>query len=133
MASILAVFKRSTFIQAVQPFLSDHGIKLVFISNNPSDAILRYKSLQPDVVLMDANWPTPFYQISGQTLIKALMECNPGVRIIATTTVHDPVIVALLETIGVRGYFPKVGRDLVSNIIVCIKTVHEGGKFYYQG
>ncbi len=133
MASILAVFKRSTFIQAVQPHFSSHGIELTFLSNNPEDAIIRYKSLQPDVVLMDANWPSPLYQLSGHALVKTLLDCNPAARIIATTSVHEPELLASLKSIGVKGYFTKIGKDVLKNIIVCIKTVHAGGEYYYLG
>lgn len=130
MTYILAICKRNTFIAAVQPHLFDHGIEIVFVCNNPRDALTKYKSLQPHIVLMDANWLHPIYWMSGTELIQSLIDHDPAVRIIVTTTFHQPALLTLMKAIGIKGYFPKTSKNVLDEIITCIKTVHNGGEYF---
>lgn len=132
MIKILAICKRSTFLHVLHPLLSIHNIELVSICNNPAEATSRYNLLQPDIVLMDANWSHPIYSMSGPSLIQSLTACDPTVSIIVTTTLYDSCLLNRMKMIGIKGYFTKTGTDVLQSIINCINTVHDGGEYYYQ-
>ncbi len=130
MANILVVCKRSIFIQAVQPHLFDNDIQIVCVCTSPRGTLVKYKSLLPDIVLMDANWSHATYSLSGMELIQSLINYNPAVRIIVMTTIHEPSLPTRMRERGIKGYFPKTGRNVLNEIITCIKTVHNGGEYF---
>ncbi|MGN6437303.1 MAG: response regulator [Agriterribacter sp.] len=130
MTKMLAICKRVMFVQAVQSHLSNNDIELVFVCTHPVIALRSYQSLQPDIVLMDANWSHPVYLMSGIDLVQSLIDFDPAVRIIVTSTIHEPLLLERMKAAGVKGYFSKIGKNVLHEIIICIKIVHDGGSYY---
>ncbi len=65
MIRVLAVCKNSLFIKGIQVHLGEHNIEIVSVCNNSYEGLEVYKKIQPDIVLMDANWSGNFYSVSA--------------------------------------------------------------------
>lgn len=81
---------------------------------------------------MEANWSNPRYSLSGIDLIKLLITFDPSVRIIVTTTVNEPDLTDKIKDLGVKDYIPKSNKNTLTEIIACIKAVHNGGEYFHQ-
>ncbi|MBN8788947.1 MAG: response regulator [Terrimonas sp.] len=130
MTKMLVICKRIMFVQAVQSHLSNNDIELIFICTHPAIALRCYQSFQPDIVFMDANWSHPVYLMSGIDLVKSLIDFDPAVRIIVTSIIHEPLLLERMKAAGVKGYFSKIGKNVLHEIITCIKIVRGGGSYY---
>ena len=86
MIRIFAIFKKTIYIGALEPFLRTNGIEVVATCSNLALAIDQYKTLRADIVMMDANWPEGLHSLSGDSVIRQLKMVNPGVKIIAATS-----------------------------------------------
>jgi DNA-binding NarL/FixJ family response regulator len=95
-------------------------IQLVGEAGNSREALAAFRSLRPDVTLMDLRMPG----LDGVGTTKLIMSEDPGAKIIALTSYYgDQEIYRALEA-GVRGYILK---ETVHTEVVCaIRAVHEG-------
>src|SRR5437773_11904735 len=99
MINVLAVCKNSLFIKGIQDHLHMHHIEIVAICNNSAGGAEVYKKIQPDIVLMDANWSGNFYTVSGSDLIQTLRNFDPAAKIIVSTNVKE---FGIVERMGTR-------------------------------
>lgn len=127
---ILAICKNNLFIKGIAPALYDYDIEIVGICNNSYNGREEYQRLNPDVVLMDANWAGNFYVVSGTDLIVQLKEIDENVRIVAMTNIKEPGLITNLKALGVNGYFYRTMNDPIRKIVECIKIVQEGGYYF---
>lgn len=99
------------------------GMTLVAEASDGNKAVDLYRSLSPDVVLMDLRMPRK----DGVTAIKEIMEINPEARVIVlTNSDNDQDIVSGLDA-GACGYMLK---DTSQNKLVeVIKLVHAGESY----
>lgn len=108
------------------------GIEIISICNDSTKGIESYRLQKPDVVIMDANWPDSYYSVSGSKLIQHLKEIDPACKIIVSTDVRKPQIVAELAKQGIDGYFYRNMNNALNAIINCIRKVYNGEKCFYD-
>ncbi len=86
------------------------------------EAVERYRSLRPDVTLMDLQMP----RMNGIDSIRAIRREFPDARVIVLTTYDGDILASRALKAGAAGYMLKsmMRRDLVDTI----RVVHAGGR-----
>ncbi len=127
---IFAIFKKSLYIAAVEPFLRDNGIEVVATCTNLNLALDHYKNISADLVMMDANWPDIENSPTADLVIQQLKKHNPEVRIIAATNFFDGRMLSKLKAMDIQGYFFKNMDDTLEQIKQCIVHVNDKETYY---
>jgi DNA-binding NarL/FixJ family response regulator len=83
-------------------------------------AIEQFRTLQPDVMIVDWNLPI----ISGDEVIAMLMKEFPQARFIAITALNDDHCIQRTKDLGAKGYIHK--DMLRRELLPAIRTVHQG-------
>ena len=101
---------------------AEPDLKLIAEACNGKEAIEAYRSLQPDVTLMDLQMPG----VDGLDAIEAIRKEFPEARIIVLTTYSGDMQVLRALKAGARGYILKghVHKELLDSI----RAVHAGQK-----
>ena len=97
-------------------------LKLIAEASNGEEAVMAYRSHQPDVTLMDLQMPGG----DGLQAIESIRSEFPDARIIILTTYNGDVQVLRALRAGARGYILKghVHKELLDTI----RAVHAGQK-----
>jgi NarL family two-component system response regulator LiaR len=100
--------------------LLEHGLDVVGEASNGRSGAQLVLELKPDVVVMDLDMP----QMNGIEATRAIIEREPGARILMLTvsTDHDDVIDAL--TAGACGYLVKAAPP--EETVRAIRAAHAG-------
>ena len=104
-------------VLALQPDMT-----LVGEAGDGRAAIEGYRSLRPDVVLMDLQMPT----MGGVEAITAIREIDPAARVLVLTTYAGDVQALRALKAGAAGYLLK--SSLRKDLVETIRTVHAGRK-----
>jgi DNA-binding NarL/FixJ family response regulator len=118
---ILTVDDHALLREGIAAMLEDqHDMMLVGQAGSGREAIERFRSLRPDVTLMDLRMP----DISGLEAIAAIRAEFPQARIVVLTTYAGDAQAAAALKAGAVGYLLKnlVRRDLIDTI----RVVHAG-------
>jgi DNA-binding NarL/FixJ family response regulator len=101
---------------------AEADLKLVAEASNGKEAIVAFRSHQPDITLMDLQMP----EMDGLEAIEAIRTEFPGARIIVLTTYSGDTQVLRALKAGARGYILKgyVHKELLDTI----RAVHAGQK-----
>lgn len=132
MIRIFAIFKKTIYLSALEPFLQSNGIEVVASCSNLALAVDQYKRIKADIVLMDANWPEGNHSLSGDSIICQLRLVNPDVKIIAATSFFDSWTLSKLKLLNIHGYIYKNMDDTLEQIKNCILRVHRGETYFAQ-
>lgn len=100
-----------------------HGqpdMEVVGEAANGIEALTQFRTLQPDITLMDVQMP----EVNGIEAIHAIRQEEPGARIIVLTTYEGDVLASRAIRAGAAGYLLKgmLRRDLLETI----RAVHAG-------
>jgi DNA-binding NarL/FixJ family response regulator len=119
--SILCVDDHPLVRKGIASILANEpDLKMVGEAGNGHEAVEMFRTLQPDVVLMDLRMP----DMDGIEATKQIRKINPDARIIALTSYDgDQDIYKAIEA-GVRGYILK--EMVHTKVIDAIHTVHAG-------
>lgn len=98
---------------------SDSTITVVGTGNNGKDAIVLYRELRPDVLLMDIRMEI----MSGLEAGEAILTEFPGARILYLTTFLDDDYIIKALRIGAKGYMMKQNYE---SIIPALRAVCMG-------
>lgn len=101
---------------------AEPDMKLVAEASNGKEAVDAFRSLRPDVTLMDLQMPG----VSGLDTIHAIREEFPEARIIVLTTYSGDMQVLSALRAGARGYILK--GDVQDELLNSIRAVHAGQK-----
>lgn len=101
-------------------------IKVVAEAEDGATAVALYRSVKPDVVLMDARMPG----ISGAEATAAIRENYPAARIIMLTTYDGAEDIHRALEAGARGYLLKKMRG--PEVLRAIREVFAGQRFIPQ-
>jgi DNA-binding NarL/FixJ family response regulator len=101
---------------------AEPDMKLVAEAANGKEAVDAFRSLRPDVTLMDLQMPG----VSGLDTIHAIREEFPEARIIVLTTYSGDMQVLSALRAGARGYILK--GDVQDELLNSIRAVHAGQK-----
>ena len=91
---ILIVDDHPMVIEGCRGMLSGQKDIEVFEAHNADEALEKYASTAPDVVVLDINLPG----VSGFELLRLLLKRNPSAKVIVFTMNDDPVFAARSET-----------------------------------
>ena len=120
---ILTVDDHPLFRSGVAALLaSQPDMQLVGEAANGREAILQFRSHQPDVTLMDLQMP----EMNGLEATIAIRAEFPEARIIVLTTFAGDVQVLRALQAGARGYLLKTLLD--KELLSTIRSVHSGKK-----
>ena len=95
-------------------------IKLVGEAPNGTEAIERFRSLRPDVTLMDLRMPG----ISGIDAVSAIRQEFCDARIVVLTTYQGDMLAQRALRAGAQGYLLK--SEVRKDLIETIRAVHAG-------
>ncbi|MBL9188688.1 MAG: response regulator transcription factor [Opitutaceae bacterium] len=121
---ILLVDDHSVVRMGLAAVLSlDEGLLVVAEAEDGAQAIEKFRTEKPDVVLMDVRMPG----MNGLDALRALRAATPGVRVLMLTTSElDEDIQQAIEA-GAAGYLQKsVTRD---ELVRAVRCVHAGGRY----
>lgn len=79
------------------------GVHHVSLASSGDEALVRYSSERPDLVLLDVRMPG----MSGLECARRLLHADPTVRIVMMTSNEDPQVVASAVANGAAGYISK--------------------------
>lgn len=92
------------FRQGVRGFLLQDGIQVVGEASNGAAGVKLVEELRPDVVVMDLHMPV----MGGIDATRAIIERDPGARVLILTIADDEDEVVEALTAGACGYVLKV-------------------------
>lgn len=126
-ARVLVVDDHPVLRSGVAALLEDRtDVVLVGEASNGQEAITAFRTLRPDVVLMDLQMPGT----NGLDAILAIRAEHPGARIIVLTTYHgDSQAVRALKA-GAMGYLLKSG--LRTELVDAILNVYRGQRHVHR-
>jgi two-component system NarL family response regulator len=87
-------------------------------------AIEQFRTLQPDVMIVDWNLPI----ISGDEVIATLMKEFPQARFIAITALNDDSCIQRAMDLGAKAYIHK--DMLRRELLAAIRAVHRGQQHF---
>ncbi|MBB4099962.1 response regulator [Sphingomonas kyeonggiensis] len=90
---------------------------------NGEEAIAAYRTLRPDIMLLDLQMPV----LGGLEVIKALREEFAGARIVVLTTYEGDVQALRALKAGASGYLLKT--SLRKELLEAIRVVHKGRRY----
>jgi DNA-binding NarL/FixJ family response regulator len=99
-----------------------HGFAIVAEAEDGPTALERYRSLRPDVVLLDVSME----RMDGIETLRRLLGEFPAARVIMLTSSKAPQDEALALATGAAGYLVKTVHHAA--IATAIRTVHSGGR-----
>ena len=109
-------------------FKCESGMEAIAEAGNGIEAVERFRTLQPDVTLMDLRMP----QLNGVEAITMIRQEFPNAKIIILTAydAHEDIYRGLQA--GAKGYLLK--KDTSCNeLLEAIRQVHEGKKYIPVG
>jgi DNA-binding NarL/FixJ family response regulator len=98
---------------------ADKDISVVGTGHNGKDAIELYKSLKPDILLMDIRMET----MTGLEAGEAILESDKNAKILFLTTFSDNEYIIKALKIGAKGYIIKQNFEC---IVPSLRAVHMG-------
>ena len=126
-ARVLVVDDHPVLRSGVAALLEDRNdIVLVGEASNGQEAITAFRTLRPDVVLMDLQMPGT----NGLEAILAIRAEHPGARIIVLTTYHGDTQAVRALKAGAMGYLLKSG--LRTELVDSILNVYRGQRHIHR-
>ena len=99
------------------------GIEVIGEAASGEEAVIKARSLEPDVVLMDVKMPG----IGGLEATRKMLRHDDGLRVIAVTVCEEEPFPSRLMKAGAAGYLTKgAGLD---EMLRAIKVVHAGQRY----
>lgn len=112
---IMVVDDEAAILEAMPAILETMGYRAE-AAYSGREALEKYKTWQPDVVLMDLNMP----EMDGITCIEQLMEIDPKARVVAVTGYEEDALIELMERKQnlISGFLTKpVDIDQLSRVL----------------
>jgi DNA-binding NarL/FixJ family response regulator len=85
------------------------------------------REMRPDVVLMDLRMP----DIEGPEATRAILEQDPGMRVVALTVVSDATAVAAAMESGACGFMAK--DTAIDDVAAAVRAAAQGGAWLSPG
>jgi two-component system invasion response regulator UvrY len=122
--NVVLVDDHDVVMEGVAMLLADTPIiAVVGKATSGEDAIVLVKEKQPDVVLMDLRMPG----MGGLQAGKQILLENPGVKLIALTTLIEAPFPERVLQAGFSGYLSK--NTNIVELVLVIKAVHAGKRY----
>ncbi|MBL7760960.1 MAG: response regulator transcription factor [Sediminibacterium sp.] len=132
---VLAVSKNFTALKFLTGLLDTH-IEIIDYCVL-SEAYKQYELFNPDVLLLEINWPRPHQPKAAYEVIEKLLQANPLARIVAMTHFYDKATQQTLISAGVLGYVYLASAGMSSKEILVhfnqtILAVGTGESFFMK-
>jgi DNA-binding NarL/FixJ family response regulator len=124
MIKVMVVDDHDLVRTGISRMLADvNGIEVIGEAASGEEAVLKARSLEPDVVLMDVKMPG----IGGLEATRKMLRHDDGLRVIAVTVCEEEPFPSRLMKAGAAGYLTKgAGLD---EMLRAIKVVHAGQRY----
>lgn len=112
-------------LEGVKSFIEtfDH-IEVVGTATNGNQALEKFDSTRPDVVVMDLNMP----ELNGLTATEIMLERNPEAKVLILSMHNSLEYVTTAVRHGAQGYILK---DVpTEEIVTAIETIYAGKKYF---
>ena len=117
---VLLVDDHPLFLEGLQNLLEAHGIQVAGTAANGDQALVRARSLKPDIILMDISMPG----CSGLDAISPIKDEMPQVKIVMLTTFDDDRNLFEAVKRGASGYLLKnLNAD---ELVALLRTLEKG-------
>jgi len=110
-------------VKSLKTIVESNGITVLGIGHSGIEAINLYKTLSPDVVLMDIR----MNDMTGIDATKEILKIDKEAKILLITTFQDDEYIREALSLGSRGYILKQNID---SIIPSINAVHSGNMVF---
>jgi len=129
MSRILIVDDLSNITEMIRSMLEFHGHEIAGVACNGSEAIEKYKTLRPDVVLMDIMMPG----MDGMQSMREILEYDQKAKIVLVTALGKASLMREAAKAGAVGFVTKPFeiRRLLGAIEIATaspRKSHRGGK-----
>lgn len=94
------------------------------VASDGREAIEQFRTLQPDVTLVDWNLPI----VRGEEVMATLTKEFPQARFIAITAMNDDNCIQRAMELGARAYIHK--DMLRRELLAAIRRVHQGQQYF---
>jgi DNA-binding NarL/FixJ family response regulator len=122
---ILLVDDHAMFRDGLRALLNkEEDMQVVGEASNGQEAILKSKSQQPDIVVMDITMPG----VNGLNASERIIREEPSIKVIILSMWLDEELVKQAANIGVSGYIVK--QTAASELISAIREVQKGNAFF---
>ena len=124
MIKVMVVDDHDLVRTGISRMLADvSGIEVIGEAASGEEAVIKARSLEPDVVLMDVKMPG----IGGLEATRKMLRHDDGLRVIAVTVCEEEPFPSRLMKAGAAGYLTKgAGLD---EMLRAIKVVHAGQRY----
>lgn len=110
-------------VKSLKTIVESSGITVLGIGHSGLEAIDLYKTLSPDVVLMDIR----MNDMTGIEATKEILQIDKDAKILLITTFQDDEYISEALSLGSKGYILKQNID---SIIPSINAVHSGNMVF---
>lgn len=101
---LMLVDDHPLFLEGLQYLLKTHGIDVVGTANDGKEALIKCRTLNPDIILMDIRMP----ECSGIDALKLIKAEMPDVKIVMLTTSEEDDDLFEAIKCGASGYLIKI-------------------------
>jgi DNA-binding NarL/FixJ family response regulator len=102
----------------------EDGFKVVGEARTGREAVVQYKKLQPDVVLMDIAMPL----LNGLEATRQMLKANPAAKVLILSGHSDDAKVKNASESGAMGFLLK--QSTAEDVCMAIREVHKGNQFF---
>jgi len=99
-------------------------IIVVAEASDGEELISKYEKFNPDIILSDIEMP----KLSGLIAAKKILKSNPEARFLFLSMFNDEQYIAKIISIGGKGLLSK--EIIKDELVLAIRTVHNGGEYY---
>lgn len=93
--------------------LNQHYFTVIAEASNGQEAIEKFKTFSPDIVLMDVIMP----KVTGIEALKEIMHFNPSAKIVVCSSMGQQSLIIEALTIGAKDYIVKPNFDNINEIL----------------
>ncbi|MEK6645683.1 MAG: response regulator transcription factor [Candidatus Firestonebacteria bacterium] len=104
----------------------EQDIHIIGEASNGKEALIKSKTLNPDIILLDITMP----DMNGLEVAKKLLQQNQLIKILVLTMHEEPEYFQEFIKIGAKGYVPKKAADAA--LINAIRTISQGNIFIHS-
>ncbi len=118
MANKVLIVDDATFMRMmIKDFLTKNGYEVCGEADNGAKAVLKYKELTPDLVIMDITMP----KVDGIQAVKEIMKFNESAKIIMCSAMGQQGMVIEAIQAGAKDFIVKPFQE--NRIIEAVKKI----------
>jgi two-component system chemotaxis response regulator CheY len=122
---VMAVDDSAFTLTIISTYLENSEFEVVEAARNGSDAIERFREVEPDLVLLDIVMPG----LSGQETLRQILEIRPDAKVVMVSSLGTEEDVRECLEIGARSFLKKpfAKEDLIEFLRELVATAPGGG------